>query len=159
MSTPASIKEHPIHPMLVSIPIGLWVFSMVADLLFLFGWGGPVWKDVARYAIGGGIVGALIAAVPGFIDFTSISDRRVGRVVVTHMATMLIVLALFGLSFWLRSVTPLGLWPLVVSGVGILLLSFGGWLGGELVFVHHMGVVAERADSKKASRATGRRIA
>lgn len=158
MSTPASIKRHPIHPMLVGIPIGLWVFSMVADLVYFFGWGGPVWKDVARYVIGGGIVGALIAAVPGFIDFTSISDRRVGRIAVTHMATNLIVVALFALSFWLRLVNPLGLLPLVVSAVGILLLGLGGWLGGELVFVHHMGVAAQRADSNKASRATGRRV-
>ena len=77
----------------------------------MFGWGSPVWKEVARYAIGGGIVGALIAAVPGFIDFTSISDRRMGRVAVAHMATMLIVVALFALSFWRRLVSPLRLWP------------------------------------------------
>ena len=41
MSTPASVKGHPIHPMLVTLPIGLWVFSFVADIVFLAGWGGP----------------------------------------------------------------------------------------------------------------------
>ena len=55
----------------MSLPIGLWVFSVVADLVFLFGWGAAVWKDVAFYTLNGGIVGALLAAVPGFIDFFS----------------------------------------------------------------------------------------
>jgi uncharacterized membrane protein len=153
MSTPASIKGHPIHPMLVAIPIGLWVFTMVADLVYLFGWGGPIWKDVARYTIGGGVVGALIAAVPGFIDFTSISDRRVGRVALAHMVTNLVVVALFALSFWLRLLNPVGLLSLVISSIGILLLGVAGWLGGELVFVHHMGTTAQRAGSSKASKA------
>ena len=46
----------------MSLPIRLWVFSVVADLVFLFGWGAAVWKDVAFYTL---------AAVPGFIDFFS----------------------------------------------------------------------------------------
>ena len=66
MSTPASVARHPIHPILVGFPIGLWVFSVVADLIFYSGWGGALWKDVAFYTLGGGIVGALLAAVPGF---------------------------------------------------------------------------------------------
>src|SRR2546426_6610557 len=76
MSTPASVARHPIHPMLVGVPIGLLVFSVGADLIAYFGWGRAVWKDVAFYAIGGGIVGALLAAVPGFIDYLSITDTR-----------------------------------------------------------------------------------
>ena len=156
MPTPASVARHPIHPMLVGIPIGLWVFAMVADLVHLFG-GSPVWKVVALYAIGGGIVAALVAAVPGFIDFTSISDRRVRRVALTHMMVNLVVVGLFALSFWLRLVSPLGGVPVAVSGVGVVLLGLGGWLGGELVFVHGMGVDA--STTKATSRAPGRRIA
>ncbi|MGH7314850.1 MAG: DUF2231 domain-containing protein [Candidatus Rokuibacteriota bacterium] len=157
MPTPASFKRHPIHPMLVGIPIGLWVFAMVADLVHLFGWGSAVWKVVALYAIGGGIVAALIAAVPGFIDFASISDRRVAKVALTHMVVNLVVVGLFALSFWLRLISPLGGAPVAVSGVGIVLLGLGGWLGGELVFVHGIGV--EAADRKASGRAAGRRIA
>ena len=55
MPTPASIRKHPIHPMLVGIPIGLWVFAVVADVVHMVR-GGPAWKEVARYCIGGGIV-------------------------------------------------------------------------------------------------------
>ena len=143
MATPASIAKHPIHPMLVAIPIGLWVFSMAADLIFLFGWGGLVWKTVALYTIAGGIVGALIAAVPGFIDFTSISGRRVRKIAVSHMVANLTAVALFGLSFWLRCVNPLGHVPIAVSAIATSVLVLGGWLGGQMVFVHGMGVAAQ----------------
>lgn len=47
MASPASVAKHPIHPILVTIPIGLWIFALVSDLIFLFGGGNPVWKDVA----------------------------------------------------------------------------------------------------------------
>src|SRR4029450_7439466 len=77
MSTPASVGGHPIHPMLVGLPIGLWIFSFVSDIGFLAGWAGRMWKIVASYTIAAGVVGALLAAVPGFIDFLSITDRRV----------------------------------------------------------------------------------
>lgn len=150
MPTPASIGRHPIHPMLVGIPIGLWAFSIVADLVYVAGWGGPTWKEVARYCIGGGIVGAVLAAVPGVADFTSISDRRVRKIAVTHMIVNLIAVGLFSLSFWLRVRDPLGGLPVVVSGLGLLLLGLGGWLGGELVFVHGMGV--EQPETRSTAR-------
>src|SRR5213595_3332229 len=58
MSTaPASFKGHPSHPILVAFPIGLWIFSIVSDLIFKFGYGGPVWNDVAFYTLAGGIAG------------------------------------------------------------------------------------------------------
>lgn len=142
MPVPASIRRHPIHPMLVSLPIGLWVFAVVADLIHLVGWGGPSWAEVARYCLGGGIVGALLAAVPGLIDLTSISDRQVRKVAITHLIVMLTAVGLFALSFWLRMSDPLAALPVAVSGLGIVLLGLGGWLGGELVFVHGMGVEA-----------------
>jgi uncharacterized membrane protein len=149
MPTPTSIRKHPIHPMLVGLPIGLWVFAVVADVMHMGG-GGPAWKEVARYCIGGGLVGALLAAVPGLIDLTSISAGNVRKVALTHMTVNLIVVGLFGLSFWLRTTDPLGGWPRVISGIGLLLLGFGGWLGGELVFVHGMGV--EPAEAKGSGR-------
>jgi uncharacterized membrane protein len=149
MPTPASIRKHPIHPMLVGIPIGLWVFAVVADLVHMGG-GGAAWKDVARYCIGGGIVGALLAAVPGLVDLTSISPGNVRKVALTHMTINLFVVGLFGLSFWLRTTNPLGGWPAAMSGIGLLFLGLGGWLGGELVFVHGMGV--EAAELKGSER-------
>ena len=154
MPTPASIRRHPIHPILVGIPIGLWVFAVVADLVYL-GCGGAAWKEVARYCIGGGIVGALLAAVPGLVDLTSISAGNVRKIALTHMTVNLIVVALFGLSLWLRTTDPLAGWPAAISGIGLLLLGFGGWLGGELVFVHGMGVEAAEAKGSGRNRRVG----
>ena len=154
MPTPASIRKHPIHPMLVGIPIGLWVFAVVADLVHMGG-GSPVWKDVAWYCIGAGVVGALLAAVPGLVDLSSISARNVRKVALTHMTVNLIVVGLFGLSFWWRTRDPFGGWPAAISGIGLLLLGLGGWLGGELVFVHGMGVEAAEPKGSGRNRRSG----
>ena len=151
MSTPASIARHPIHPILVAFPIGLWVFSVVADLIYQLGWGRATWSDVAFYSIGGGIVGALLAAVPGFIDFLSITDKRVRAIGIYHMVANLLAVAIFGVSFWLRWRGGAGVGPVAVSVVGLILLGFAGWLGGELVFVHSMGVKPPRAATRESS--------
>jgi len=140
MSTPASVARHPLHPILIPLPIGLWVFSLVADLVFLACWGGATWKAVAWYTMGGGIVGAVLAAVPGLIDFFSITDRRAGRVALLHMICNGTALLLFVVSFVMRFRDPLGALPVVVAALGVATLGIGGWFGGELVFVHGMGV-------------------
>ena len=67
MRTPASIFAHPIHPMLVVFPIGLWIFSLACDLIRLAGGSGDAWSTVAFFSMIGGFVGALFAAVPGGI--------------------------------------------------------------------------------------------
>ena len=54
MSTRASIAGHPIHPMLVTIPIGLWIFSLVCDFGFVIT-GDSAWAITAYYTLGGGI--------------------------------------------------------------------------------------------------------
>jgi hypothetical protein len=68
MRTPASIFKHPIHPMLIVFPIGLWIFSLACDLIRLAGATGEAWSTVAFFSMIGGLIGALCAAVPGFID-------------------------------------------------------------------------------------------
>jgi uncharacterized membrane protein len=140
--TAARIKGHPIHPMIVGVPIGLCTFSFVADLIRMSGVGGAAWFDVALYAMAGGIVGALIAAVPGFIDYLFITDARVRDIAFAHMVSALFVVAIFGFSLWLRWGGDLGYLPIGVSLVGLILLGVVGWLGGEMVFVHGMGMDA-----------------
>src|SRR5215212_3692347 len=94
MRTPASIAGHPIHPMLVPLAIGLWIFSFVCDVVHASGGANPAWTTVALYTMGGGIVGALLAAVPGFIDLLSLppGPRATG---LKHMAINLTVVALY----------------------------------------------------------------
>ena len=85
MSSPASIKKHPLHPMLVGLPIGLWVFALVCDVMHVAS-GNAVWQTVATYCIGGGIVGAILAAAPGLIDYFSIDEAEMKRIATLHLA-------------------------------------------------------------------------
>lgn len=141
MSSPASILKHPFHPMLVPFPIGLWIFSLICDLIYLLGWGGEVWNDMAFYTMAGGVLGGLAAAVPGYIDYRSIvssEPKRLGR---THMLLNLAIIALYIIDLLLRVNMPrnAGL-PVVLSVIAVGLLGVAGWLGGELVYVHGVAV-------------------
>jgi uncharacterized membrane protein len=135
MRTPASIAGHPIHPMLVPIPIGLWLFSLVCDLIHAGGSTNPAWTTVALYTMGGGIVGALLAAVPGLVDLLSLpAEPR--KTALAHMAINLTVVALYAVNLWLRLPAPEnpgGLIWLSVVAIGLLVVS--GWLGGKMVYV------------------------
>jgi len=156
MPSPASVKGHPIHPMLVVFPIGLWVFSLICDLVSLNGWGGPAWERTALYTLGGGIMGALLAALPGLVDLLSIADPRARRIGVWHMIVNLTAVAVFAVDFWLRVwPEPAPVPPVALSVLGVLLIGVSGWLGGELVYVH--GVAVEAAGSRPESVAPAQR--
>lgn len=142
MASRASIAGHPVHPMLVPIPIGLFVFSFIADIAARFGWG-EAWPAVALYCMGGGIAGALAAALFGFIDLVSMADGKVKKLGLSHMAVMLVVVTLYIVNFALRWQGPpavAGGIPFGLSVIAILLLLVGGWLGGHMVYVHGAAV-------------------
>src|SRR5215471_10029839 len=144
MASPASIAKHPIHPMLVAFPVGLLIFSLISDIIYLARWGGPVWNDVAMYTMAGGIVGALLAAVPGFVDLFSITNPRVKRIGIWHMSINLVVVVLFLINCLMRYQAPRGTaGPIWLSVIGIVLLAVSGWLGGEMVYVHGVAVEPE----------------
>jgi uncharacterized membrane protein len=141
MASAASIRKHPIHPVLVPLPIGLWVFSLICDLVYAFVSPEVFWDRMAQWTMAGGLAGALLAAVPGFIDFLSLTDPRVKRVALTHMLVNLTTVALYAVNLWLRTTSPPGAGtPVVLSVIGVLLLGVAGWLGGELVFRHGVAV-------------------
>jgi uncharacterized membrane protein len=142
MRTPASIKGHPIHTILVAFPVGLLVFSFICDLLLLGGLGGGDWAVVARTTLAAGIVAALLAAVPGFVDYLSLSGR-VRRLATYHLLLNLTVVGVFTLDFLLRLRTdPYDKVPVFFSAIGVALLAVSGWLGGEMVYRHGVGVDA-----------------
>lgn len=143
MRTPASINGHPVHPMLVTIPIGLWIFSLAADVIY-FGrlTSNPdLWRNIAFFTMAGGIAGALLAAVPGFIDLLSVQDKGLRKIGIIHMVLNLFTVALYAVNWILRltQATDLAL-PFVMSIVGVLVLFVSGWLGATLVHEHRMGV-------------------
>jgi len=155
MSTPASLRNHPIHPMLIAFPIALWVFSLVCDVIYHVGSHNLIWKDIAFYTMAGGIVGALLAAIPGFIDYLSLTDRKVKRIATTHMVLNLIVVAMFLFNLGIRysGSSDADMFGVALSVVGIAVLSLSGWLGGSLVFEHHVGVSPTREQREIDRRA------
>lgn len=158
----ATIAKHPIHPMLIVFPIGLWVFSLIGDIIYIIGRGGPVWKDIAFYTMAGGIVGALLAAVPGFIDLLSLSGKRL-KIGIAHMVINLSIVAIFAVNLWLRTKnTPDATLPVALSVIGVILLGISGWLGGELVYVYGVAVEPQydrRTEENRGSKGTDSRRA
>ena len=140
MRTPASIAGHPIHPMLVSIPIGLWIFSFACDLTFVLGAGVSLWFTLSFWTMIGGIAGAILAAIPGAIDMLSLKGAT-RKIALTHMGINLTVVLLYAVNLGMRinGETVAGL-PLGLSIVGISMLAVSGWLGGHMVYVHRVGV-------------------
>lgn len=158
MRTPASIAGHPIHPMLVPVAIGLWLFSFACDIIYAAGVSGD-WKTVALYTMIGGIVGALLAAIPGLIDLLSLpSEPR--KLALIHMSINLVIVALFAANSWWRISSPDSAaepgmnGPLWLSLVAVLMLGVSGWIGGHLVYRH--GVAVNTAESDVARRPTAR---
>lgn len=146
MASRASIGGHPIHPMLIPFPIGLFVFSFIADLVYLWQ-GNPIWRDyVAFYTMLGGIIGAAAAAIPGLIDWATLTDRAAVKVANWHARVNIFTLVFFIVSFYLRTtsgaawIPSLPMLPFILSIVGVIGLTIAGWLGGQLVFAHGVAV-------------------
>jgi uncharacterized membrane protein len=147
MASPASIGGHPIHPMLIPFPIGLWVFSIVADIIYLWrGNGHTDWNSIAKWSLLAGCIGAVAAAIFGIIDWLSIKDRAVKKVANWHARLNILALLLFAASWYLRTDNGQDMIgdslkiPMALSGVGLIAIVISGWLGGELVFKHGVGV-------------------
>jgi uncharacterized membrane protein len=158
MHTRASIADHPVHPMLVVFPIGLFLTALVFDIMGA-ATGNPVWETLAFYDIAAGVIGGLVAALPGFVDYFTLRGeaRRLGN---WHMILNLGVVALFAVNWYLR--TDAGhRWvgagsrvPLALTIIGAVILAVSGWIGGHLVYVHRVGVAQDvaRYDDSRSRR-------
>lgn len=139
MKTPASLAGHPLHAMLVPLPIGLWIFALVADIVAA-ATGNTEWRTVAFYTMGGGVAGALLAAIPGLVDLVSLRGTAAVRTGVVHMAANLVAVAVFGINFFLRMNSPDHQGSLALTLAGVAIIGFSGWLGGRLVYEAGVGV-------------------
>jgi uncharacterized membrane protein len=134
--------------MLVPFPIALWIFSLICDVIYAMGWGGTLWNEMALYAMAAGIIGGLAAAVPGLVDYFSMTEQQPKKIAKAHMILNITLVTLYMVNLWLRvGGTPGARLPIVLSGIGMIGLSVSGWLGGELVYVHGIGVETSAAKS------------
>jgi uncharacterized membrane protein len=136
MEARAKLFGHPIHQMLVVFPLGLLATALFFDLIALAmnRHQGPF--TASYYMIAAGIIGGLLAAVFGLIDFLKIPSgtraKRIGRL---HGGGNLVVVVLFAASWWLRRGAPTDppMLAIAPAAAGAGLATVTGWLGGELV--------------------------
>jgi len=128
--------------MLVVFPIGLWIFSLVCDLIGTSIATTGIWFTVALYTMIGGLIGALAAAVPGLIDllFYQGGAPPVKKLALTHMTTNLTAVVLYAVNIWLRMSGQSMKVPIVLSIIGVCMIAVSGWLGGQMVHVYGVGV-------------------
>ncbi|KWX08277.1 membrane protein, partial [Carbonactinospora thermoautotrophica] len=102
MRSRARMLGHPVHPMLVVLPLGLLIGAVLFDILYLI-FGGTTFPLVAGYTMAAGIIGGLVAGVFGLVDWMAIPPRtRARRIGTLHGLGNVLVLVLFGLSWLLR---------------------------------------------------------
>jgi uncharacterized membrane protein len=136
MKSRATLMGHAVHPILIVFPLGLLSTAVIFDVIYLIT-ERPNFALASAYAMAAGIVGGLIAAVFGLVDWTGIrGGTRASRIATLHGAGNAVVLVLFAVSWLLRmggdGWRPSGV-ALLFSFVGFALAGVTGWLGGELV--------------------------
>jgi uncharacterized membrane protein len=148
---------HPLHPALVAIPIGAWIASLVFDVASHLA-GDPVMLAYgARWLIGIGVLGALVAAMIGLLDLLAIpTGTRAFRTALLHMSLALTATTLFAIGFAVRGSEPTGpvpTVPIVLSAAALLALGGTGYLGGTLAYRYGVRVVDEttQADGYRRS--------
>jgi len=151
MKSKATMAGHPVHPMLIPFPLALWSTSFVVDILFYFV-RHPTLLVIAKFMIAAGCIGAVAAAIPGFIDWMSIRNGDVKKVANWHARLNVAALVVFAISFFLRTGSYSELVgrkltiPFLLSLIGVILISISGWLGGELVFRYGIGQTRDDAN-------------
>ncbi len=146
MRSKAAIGRHPIHPMLVPIPIGAFFLALLGDFLHMAAPGDRFWFDFSYTCIGIGIFFSLLAAVAGSVDYVGVNmSARAFRTATKHLLLNLSVVVLYVISFFARRVETAssgGRWMLALGTglVGFGLLGISGWLGGKLAYEYHVGV-------------------
>jgi uncharacterized membrane protein len=126
---------HPVHQMLIVVPLGLMTGAVLFDIIALATSTTGLWQ-ASWYMIGAGAVAGLVAAPFGLIDWLGIPPgTRAKAVGALHGAGNVLVVLLFGISWYLRSPDPFApSWAaLGISFAGFLFSLVTGWLGGELV--------------------------
>lgn len=152
MRSKASYKGHPIHPALIPFPFAFLYGAFLFDLAGRLA-GRDAWWTTGAYLAIAGIAMAVVAAVPGFVDYRyTVPPKSSGKTRATrHMIVNLSAVALFVGAWWLRgspAAAP-GIVELVLEGAGVALITAGGWMGGVLVNRNQIGVDPRYANAGK----------
>ena len=149
----AAVHGHPLHPMLIPLPIGMLVALLASDIAF---WAtrDPFWARASLWLSAAGLVTGLVAAVPGIIDFAARERIRALSTAWIHgignVVAMLLTLwsVLHRSSDAVAGALPLGL---ILSIVVVAILLVTGWLGGELSYRYKIGVIEDSGSARLGS--------
>lgn len=143
---------HPVHPILVTIPIGAWTASLVFDVIAQFGDDPAPFATGSAWLIGIGAVGAVLAAIAGGLDWKMIPrGTKAWSTGLTHMVLNIGVLALYLVNLAVRrsqGLDDVSVVALILSVVGLAVLGASGWLGGKLAYRYGIRVADETTQSE-----------
>jgi nitrite reductase/ring-hydroxylating ferredoxin subunit/uncharacterized membrane protein len=150
MRSRVSIQSHPLHPILVSLPIGLWIAALVFEVV---GRDSPDLWAAAFYSVIGGCVGAALAAVPGFLDWLTVvppnsSAKQRGLVHGGLNALNLLLFIYIAYRLGSPDARPDGV-TVFLMVAGVIVLGIAGWLGGTLVYRNQIGIDHRYANAGK----------
>ncbi|MCA1684879.1 MAG: DUF2231 domain-containing protein, partial [Planctomycetia bacterium] len=129
---------HSPHPAIVTVPIGAWAVSNIADSLAILT-GDDRYDDIARVSMAVGLVGGVGAAITGLRDYSFIDPKKPSHDTATaHGLGNAVVMSLFTASYLIRqrdhsAGRPAGLLSRALALSGGSLALYTAWLGGVLV--------------------------
>lgn len=143
MESRVKLLGHPVHPMLIVFPIGLFATAVVFDILYLATQNQAL-PTVSFYIIAAGVIGGLLAAIFGLIDWLALpNNSRAKSIGGWHGLGNLLIVVLFATSWLMRgnnnNFVP-DSFALLLSFAGVALALVTAWIGGELVYRLGVGV-------------------
>jgi len=143
MESRVKLFGHPVHPMLVVFPLGLLATAVIFDLLYLI-FDNRLLPTASYYMIAAGVLGGLLAAIFGFIDWLALPNAsRAKNIGLWHGIGNVVIVLLFSGS-WLLRRDNVDFVPdspaLMLSFAGAALALVTAWIGGELVYRLGVGV-------------------
>jgi uncharacterized membrane protein len=154
--------KHPLHPIIVHVPMAMWPSALIFDLLSQWQIGGNALVRLSFYAIIFGLVASLLAVPTGVLDWSGIKkEKPAWKIGLYHMMLNLIVALLFAINFGLRmqdfrEATTVARIPLGLSFIGTGLLIGSAYLGGRMVYTYGINVARmSKAKWRKIAEAAG----
>jgi uncharacterized membrane protein len=144
---------HPLHPILVHVPMAMWPGALVFDLLSQLKIGGNAMVRLSFYAISFGLVVSLGAVPTGLVDWSGIKkEKPAWKIGLYHMVLNLLAAALFAVNLGLRvqdfrDAPVVSAGKLAMSIVGTALLIGSAYLGGRMTYEY--GISVARMSKKK----------
>lgn len=150
---------HPFHPILVTVPIGAWVASLIFDVGSRIDSDPRFLTQGSEWLIAIGVLGALAAATIGFLDFFAIAPGTAAyRTALIHMSLNLLITAAYALGWWWRYAAhtdhnQVAIGQIVLSAVSLATLALSGALGGKLAYHYGVRVADENTQAQGFTRA------